>query len=103
MSRWYDKRPNLGKKLDAFKDMEPKVRDPIIRGVMDLVQQYEPSLLSYEKAYDFPFDCDKRRWYDNDPHLWLMFNILKVADDTLLQLVEDYLEKQIKGDWLTVA
>lgn len=96
MSRWYDKRPHLGKILDEFKEMDPITREPIIKGVMDLVQQYEPSLLSYEKALDFPLDFKRRRWYDNDPYLWVMFNILKVADDTLLQSAEDYLEKRLR-------
>ena len=95
MSRWYDKRPRLGKRLDEFKEMDPKTRELIIKGVMDLVQQYEPSLLSYEKAFDFPFNSNQRRWYDNDPHLWLLFNILKVADEPLLQSAEDYLENRL--------
>ena len=95
MSRWYDKRPRLGKILDEFKEMNPKSRECIIKSVMCLVQQYEPSLLSYEKAFDFPFNSNRQRWYDNDPHLWLMFNILEVADTPLLQSVEDYLEKRL--------
>lgn len=98
MNRWYDKRPHLGKRLDALKEIDQKIRDPIVKGVMDLVQQYDPSLLSYEKALDFPLDFNRRRWYDNDPYLWVMFNILKIADDTLLQSVEDYLGKEIKSN-----
>ena len=98
MNRWYDNHSNLGKRLDAFKEINQKTRDPIIKCVMDLVQQCEPSLLSYEKAFDFPFDFNRRRWYDNDPYLWVMFNVLKIADDTLLQSVEDYLEKEIKSN-----
>ena len=103
MSRWYDKRPNLGIRLDAFKEMDPTVSKPIIKGLLDLVEQYDPSLLSYEKAFDFPFDSSRRRWYDNDPYLWLMFNVLKIADDTLLQSAEDYLGREIKINCLTVA
>ena len=84
--------------LDAFKEMDQKTRDPILKGVMGLVQQYDPSLLSYEKSFDFSLDFNRRRWYDNDPYLWVMFNILIIADDTLLQSVEEYLGKEIKSN-----
>ena len=103
MSRWYDKRPNLGKRLDAFKDMNPEIREPIIASVMDLVEQYDLNLLSYEKAFDFTFDSNRRRWYDNDPHLWLMFNVLQIADDKLLQLVEDHLEQEFESKEFFIA
>ncbi|WP_028863858.1 hypothetical protein [Psychromonas aquimarina] len=96
MSRWYDKHPNLKKQLDEFKEMHQKVREPIIKEIIDLVKKHDLSLLSYEKAFEFPFDCNRRRWYDNDPHLWLMFNILEVADEALLHSVEDYLENRAK-------
>ncbi len=96
MNRWYDKHPNLGKRLDEFKEMHQNVREPIVKEIIDLVKEHDLSLLSYEKAFEFPFDCNRRRWYDNDPHLWLMFNILEVADEALLQSVEDYLENRAK-------
>ena len=97
MNRWYDKHAKLGKRLDTFKEMDQKIRDHLLKGVMDMVKNYDPSLLSYEKAFDFPLTFNRRRWYDKDPYLWLMFNTLKMADDTLLRSVEDYLEKEM-GD-----
>jgi hypothetical protein len=93
MNRWYNQHPNLEKSLDAFKDMEHKTRDPIVKGIMELVQQDDPSLLHCENAFDFPLDFKGRRWYDSDPYLWLMVNTLKIADDRLLQSVDDYLGK----------
>lgn len=102
MSRWYDRRPGLGMRLDAFKEMSPEIREPIVNGVLELVKKHKPDLLSYETAFDFPFDFRKRRWYDNDPHLWLMFNVLKLADETLLQFVEAYLTKKINIDHLNL-
>lgn len=103
MSRWYDRRPDLGRRLDAFKEMDPEIREPIVNAILELVKKHKPSLLSYETAFDFPFDFRQRRWYDNDPHLWLMFNVLKLADETLLQFVEDYLIQKIKLAPLTVS
>jgi len=91
MNRWYDNFPDLGARLNAFKDMNQEIRDPLLKGIMALVQQYDPSLLSYEKAFDFPLHLNRLRWYDKDPYIWLVFNTLKVADDTLLQSVENYL------------
>ena len=88
MSRWYDKRPILGKRLEAFKEMNPQLRESIIEEVMYLIEQYDADLISDKQA--FTFDCNQQRWYDNDPFLWLMFNTLKLADDTLLQIVEVY-------------
>ena len=102
MSRWYDRRPGLGKRLDAFKEMDPEFREPIINAVIDLVKKHEPRLLSYEIAFDFPFDFHQRRWYDNDPHLWLMFNVLRLADERLLQSVEYYLTQEISIDHLVL-
>ena len=96
MKRWDDEHTNLRDRLDALKHMDEKTRDPIIKGVMNLMQQYDPELLCSEKAVDFPLDLQKRRWYDADPYLWTMFNTLKAADDTLLQSVEAYLGSKIK-------
>ncbi|MCG6201829.1 hypothetical protein [Psychromonas antarctica] len=91
MNRWYDKHPFLGGELDTLKERDQKSRDFIVRGVMDLVKQVDPGLLSLEKAIDFPLDSKRWRWYDNDPYLWVMFNTLKIANNALLQTVENYL------------
>lgn len=103
MNRWYDKRPNLGKRLDAFKVMEPQKYTPIITDIIELIEQYDPSLLSFEKALDFRFDSNRRRWYDNDPYLWLIFNTLETADETLLQIVEDHLGQEIENKLLKAS
>lgn len=95
MNRWYDKCPNLGARLNAFQDMDQEIRDPLLKGVMELVQQYDPRLLSYEKAFDFPLNVNRLRWYDKDPYIWMMFNTLKEADDALLHSVEKYLVEKM--------
>ena len=95
MSRWYDKRPRLGKRLDQFKGMDPKVREPILSEIIDLVKKYQPSLLSFDQASEFRFDSTRLRWYEHDPHLWMVFNVLQLANITILESVEDCLEHRL--------
>jgi hypothetical protein len=94
MSRWYDKRPLLGKKLDEFKEMDPEIRMPILNDIIDLVKQVKPSLLTAEKASNFRFDSYRLRWYEHDPYCWFVFNILEVADVSIWELVENYFENR---------
>ena len=91
MSRWYDKRPRLRKGLDAFKEMDQEMREPILNFILNEVQKNQPSLLSAEQAFDFRLDSYRLRWYEHDPHCWLVFNVLELADDAILISVEDYL------------
>lgn len=91
MNRWSDKHPSLSMRLDLLKDIDESQRTEIIKQVMNLVEQYDNSLLNSENAFDFPLNINKRRWYDEDPYLWAMFNTLKAADNTLLYKIENYL------------
>ena len=93
MSRWYDKRPRLRKRLDAFKYMDEEIREPILIGVINLVKQKEPRLLTTETAFGFRFDSYRLRWYEHDPYCWFVFNFLELADTALLESVENYFEK----------
>ncbi|WP_019612878.1 hypothetical protein [Psychromonas ossibalaenae] len=95
MSRWYDKRPRLGKRLDEFKEMDQRIREPILNDIIDLVEQAQPSLVTLEKAFDFRFDSYRLRWYEHDPHCWFVFNILESADVSTLESVENYLENRL--------
>ena len=95
MTRWYDKHTTLSEKLNAFKEMEETLRDRLIKGMINLVTDYDPKLLSHEKAFDFPLAVNRQRWYDEDPYLWMLFNTLKMADATLLQSITNYLEKEM--------
>jgi hypothetical protein len=96
MSRWYDKRPRLGKGLDKFKEMDQEIREDFLNDIIDLVEQKQPDLLTMEKAYDFRLDSDRLRWYEQDPHCWLVFNVLEIADVAILESVEDYLENKLR-------
>jgi hypothetical protein len=60
------------------------------------VEQKQPDLLTMEKAYDFRLDSDRLRWYEQDPHCWLVFNVLEIADVAILESVEDYLENKLR-------
>ncbi|WP_157619393.1 hypothetical protein [Psychromonas aquimarina] len=95
MSRWYDKWPKLGKRLDEFKEMTPEAREPILNNIIDLLKQVQPSLLATEKAFDFRFDSYRLRWYEHDPHCWFVFNALELADVATLELIENYLENRL--------
>lgn len=99
MSRWYDKRPRLGKGLDKFKEMDQELREPILNDIIELVHQEQPNLLSTEQAYEFRLDSSRMRWYEQDPHCWLVFNVLELANVAMLEAVENYLENR----WLRVA
>ena len=94
MSRWYDKRPRLGERLDEFKNMDEKIREPILKHVINVVGQMKTSLLSEEQARKFRFDSYRLRWYEHDPYCWFVFNVLEIADVDILKSVEDYLNNR---------
>jgi hypothetical protein len=54
-----------------------------------------PDLISEQRAMDFPLDAFRRRWYDLDPILWLMFNALSSAPSELLDEVAEILDQEI--------
>lgn len=93
--RWYDKHKPLGKYLDSLKDMHPKKRDKLVRGILSLIREHHPDLLS-ESVMDFPLDLHRRRWYDKNPYLWLIFNGLSYAEATLRKKVSKYLHENRK-------
>ncbi|MEH6452391.1 MAG: hypothetical protein V7782_05040 [Psychromonas sp.] len=95
MSRWYDKRPQLGLELDRFKLMNPLVREPILNELIELVKLEQPSLLSVENAYSFRFDSFRLRWYEHDPHCWFLFNILESADINVIDSVENHFDNTL--------
>jgi hypothetical protein len=95
MGRWYDKHKKLSRYLGSLKDMPPAARDEIIRGTFALINEMEPELISADSARRFPLDIQRRRWYDDDPYLWLIFHGLEHAHQCLLETVEQYYEKHV--------
>jgi hypothetical protein len=92
--RWYDKHPALAKLLEGLNGLSGDGRDEIISGIMLLIKQNAPNLLE-RYVLDFPLDIQRRRWYDNDPYLWLIFNGLQYADKPLLEKVTKFLAKKV--------
>lgn len=93
MKRWYDSH-RIGKYLDSFKTMSKKDRDPIITHILQLIKNDGSELID-KNVWEFPLDETRRRWYDNDPVLWMVFHGLQIAEKDLLDKVADYLEKKI--------
>jgi hypothetical protein len=77
--------------------MESGKRDRIVRSVLELVNTRNPELVSPYAAIDFPLELFRRRWYDNDPYLWLVINGLQNADLELIEKVTVLLKKELEG------
>jgi len=90
MKRWYDDH-RIGIHLDKFKTMQKKDRDPIINHILQLIQNDGRHLID-KNVWKFPLDETGRRWYDNDPSLWMVFHGLECAEKELLDNVADYLD-----------
>jgi hypothetical protein len=88
--RWYDKYSELAKLLESLNKFSGVRRDELIAGVMMIIKQDTPNLLE-RYVLDFPLDIKRRRWYDNDPYLWLLFNGLQYASKPLLKKVTKFL------------
>ena len=93
--RWYDQHPKLARLLESFKEMPRKQRDSLICGVMAIIKNYDSKLLD-KYVMEFPLNLYRRRWYDKDPYLWLMFNGLRYAERSLLKKVAFYLDVTIR-------
>lgn len=94
--RWYDKHNKLGKYLDGLKDMNSSKRDKIVKDILAIINSENPKLLSDENTIDFPLNINRRRWYDEDPYLWLLINGLSRGDNKTLKKVTEYFDKEAK-------
>jgi hypothetical protein len=84
--RWYDRVPALRRELESLRAMNARCRDHCVREILMLVKQSHPALMD-QFVMQFPLNILRRRWYDKDPYLWLVFNGLRFADDPLLSVV----------------
>ena len=91
-NRWYDKYPKLRGYLDHFKEMPSRPRNSLIKTILATINQTSPGLFD-SFVMEFQLDPNRRRWYDRDPYLWLMFNGLSRADKSLLTTVTGLLGK----------
>lgn len=94
MNRWYDRDRKLSCLLDSFKTMEEKSRDKLCTGIINLIRKNQASILD-DGVVESPLEYPNRRWYDKDPYLWLIFNGLSRANNKVIQIVTDYLEKNV--------
>ena len=95
--QWYKKYIILSNKLTDFRDIGTQQQETLIKGIMALVIDYDPDLLTCDKACEFPLSGGRKRWYDQDPYLWLMFNTLQMADTVLMNMVVNYLDSEMKN------
>lgn len=94
MKRWYDSH-RVGKFLDIFKTMNKRDRDPLVNRILELIKVDGNALID-ATVMEFPLDETRRRWYDRDPSLWMMFHGLERADKVLLDTVAEYLEEKLQ-------
>ena len=94
MSRWYDKHEELAGYIESFEVMDKEKRDEFLIGIMSLIKQCDANLLD-NFVHEFPMGIYRRRWYDKDPHTWLVINGLEYAKPNLLEAVTEYLRKNI--------
>ncbi|MCH6582869.1 MAG: hypothetical protein IH808_07585 [Proteobacteria bacterium] len=101
MARWYDRHDELGKYLDLMAELSPEQRDELVKGIMVIIKRESPDFLT-DLVLQFPLDLFRRRWYDKDPYLWLVFNGLEYADDAMVKKVIDYFKETasaVKGEY----
>jgi hypothetical protein len=64
---------------------------------LQIVKKYESSFID-EAVVEFPLEPHQRRWYDESPYLWIMFNGLQKAAEKILDEIAAYLEKILKTE-----
>ncbi len=100
MTRWYDRHDKLAEYLDLMAELSPEQRDELVKGIMVIIERESPDFLT-DLVLQFPLDLLRRRWYDKDPYLWLVFNGLEYADDAVVEKVVGYFKENasaVKGE-----
>jgi hypothetical protein len=95
-NRWYDANRGLAAVLEKLKSMKSDRRDKVVSHVIGLINERRPGLLE-KYLLDFPLDQKRRRWYDRDPYLWLMVNVLRYAGVGLLRRATAYMARAVAG------
>ena len=93
--RWYDKHKKLAGLLEQFKGMPERRKNKLVSGVMEIIKPMDPKLME-KNVLEFPLDMQRRRWYDADPYLWLLFNGLMYANAEILKKTVRYLEEKLR-------
>ena len=81
MKRWYEKHTVLSRNIELMKDMTDQQRDQLALGIMRIIKEQNPTLLD-DFVENFPMEIHRKRWYDQDPYLWLIINGLSMRRTT---------------------
>lgn len=91
--RWYDAHKEFAVRLESLKTAKARNRNKMVAGVLEIITTDSPELLE-KYLLDFPLDQKRRRWYDQDPYLWLMVNGLEHAGVKLLRKVTAFMSNK---------
>ncbi|MFP4418477.1 MAG: hypothetical protein ACOC41_08685 [Chitinivibrionales bacterium] len=91
MGRWYDSNKKLACCLESLRCLESGKRERIVRDLIELIRSEEPAVLE-DFVLEFPLDVYRRRWYDKDPYLWIIFNGMRFASESLVNRVIHYFD-----------
>ncbi|MBN1758786.1 MAG: hypothetical protein JW863_10730, partial [Chitinispirillaceae bacterium] len=94
-NRWYDKHESLANHLESLKKMPKRQLNEMLKDLITLARLLRPSLFE-EHLLEYPLDLKKRRWYDDDPYLWLLINGLRFAEDDIILKVVAFFDKQVQ-------
>jgi len=95
-NRWYDRYTDLAKHLGDLQTLNTGPRNRLVQDIIDTIRESDPQLLE-TFVLDFPLDILRRRWYDKDPYLWLIFNGLRNAELVLIKKVEVVLKEKMES------
>ncbi len=95
-NRWYDKHEALANHLESLKTMPKRRLNEMLKDLIALARLLHPTLFE-EHLLEYPLDMKKRRWYDDDPYLWILVNGLRFAEDEVIRKVVAFFDKQTGG------
>ncbi|MBN1576778.1 MAG: hypothetical protein JW913_09515 [Chitinispirillaceae bacterium] len=100
-NRWYDKHEKLADHLEALKVMPKRQLNELLKDLITFARLLHPTLFE-DHLFEYPLDLKRRRWYDDDPYLWLVVNGLRFTDDEVIRKVVAFFDKQIgaKKTWV---
>lgn len=84
--RWYDEHEGLSSLLERLRTADKIDRDNILEVIKKIITKKDPHLMEWVYT-KFPPNPQRERWYDEDPHLWLVVNSLRYADDETIEEV----------------
>jgi len=88
--RWYDEHPTLANGLAALRDAPHPLRRALVKDCLGTLQRLAGNVLERHVG-SFPLEVHRRRWYDDDPELWMLVHGLQHAGPTCHDAVADLL------------